>query len=86
MAKRITPSGNCGNTISGVPTPAQRAIRWLSDGGYVETTPVTHLLSPEDEYLVTKITDTGRLLLKKKPVENVQAKLLDAQVEEIEAR
>jgi hypothetical protein len=66
--------------------PAQRAIKWLSDGGYVETTPVTHMLSPEDEYLVTKITDRGRLLLKRKPVDDAQAKLLDAQMEEIEAR
>ncbi len=66
--------------------PAQPAIRWLREGGYVETTEVTNLQSPEDEYLVTKITDKGRLLLKKKPVENAQAKLLDAQMEEIEAR
>ena len=48
--------------------PAQRAITWLRDGGYVETTPVKHLQSTEDEYLVTKITDKGRLLLKKMPV------------------
>jgi len=44
------------------------------------------LQSPEDEYLVTKITDKGRLLLNKKPVEDAQAKLLDAQMQEIEAR
>jgi hypothetical protein len=66
--------------------PAQRAIKWLRDGGYVETTPVKHMLSPEDEYLVTNITNKGRLLLKRKPVEDAQAKLLDAQMEEIEAR
>lgn len=66
--------------------PAQRAIKWLRNGRYVETTEVTNLQSPEDEYLVTKITDKGRLLLKKKPVENAQAKLLDAQMEEIEVR
>jgi hypothetical protein len=66
--------------------PAQRAVKWLRDGGYVETTPVTNMQSPEEEYLVTKITDKGRLLLNKKPVEDSQAKLLDAQVEEIEAR
>ncbi len=66
--------------------PAQRAVKWLRDGGYVETTPVTNMQSPEEEYLVTKITDKGRLLLNKKPVEDSQAKLLDAQMEEIEAR
>jgi hypothetical protein len=66
--------------------PAQRAVKWLRDGGYVETTPVTNMQSPEEEYLVTKITDKGRLLLNKKPVENSQAKLLNAQMEEIEAR
>ena len=65
--------------------PAQRAIRWLRDGGYVETTPVTNMQSTEDEYLVTRITDKGRLLLKRKPAEDAQAKLLDAQMEEIEA-
>jgi len=48
--------------------PSQQAIRWLQKGGYVETTEVTHMQSPEDEYLVTKITDKGRLLLKRKPV------------------
>lgn len=47
---------------------------------------MTNMDSPEDEYLVTKITDKGRLLLKKRPVENAHAKLLDAQMEEIEAR
>lgn len=66
--------------------PAQRAIKWLRDGGYVEATSATHQQSAEDEYLVTKITDKGRLLLKRKPVEDAQAKLLDAQMEEIEAR
>ena len=66
--------------------PAQRAVNWLRDGGYVETTPVTNMQSPEEEYLVTKITDKGRLLLKRKPVEDAQAKLLDTQMEEIEAR
>lgn len=66
--------------------PAQRAIKWLRNGGYVETTPTTNMQSPEDEYLVTRITDKGRLLLKRKPVEDAQAKLLDAQMEEIETR
>jgi len=66
--------------------PAQRAIKWLRNGGYVETTEVTNQQSPEDEYLVTKITDKGKLLLKRKPVDDAQAKLLDAQMEEIEAR
>ncbi len=66
--------------------PAQRAVKWLRDGGYVETTPVTNMQSPEEEYLVTKITDKGRLLLNKKPAEDSQAKLLDAQMEEVEAR
>lgn len=66
--------------------PAQRAVKWLRDGGYVETTPITNMQSPEEEYLVTKITDKGRLLLNKEPVEDSQAKLLDAQMEEIEAR
>jgi len=66
--------------------PAQRATKWLRDGGYVESTPVTNMQSSEAEYLVTDITDKGRLLLKRKPVEDAQAKLLDAQMEEIEAR
>lgn len=66
--------------------PAQRAVTWLRDGGYVEARPVTNMQSPEEEYLVTKITDKGRLLLNKKLVEDSQAKLLDAQMEEIEAR
>lgn len=66
--------------------PAQRTIKWLRDGGYVETTPVTNMQSPEEEYLVTKITDKGRLLLKRKPSDDAQAKLLTAQMGEIEAR
>src|SRR5207245_753851 len=66
--------------------PAQQAIKWLRDRGYVETTPVTNMQSAEDEYLVTKITDKGKLLLKRKPVEDAQARLLGAQMEEIEAR
>ncbi len=66
--------------------PAQRAIKWLRDGGYVETTPVTNLQSTDDEYLVTKITDKGRILLKRKPSDDAQAKLLNAQMGEIEAR
>jgi hypothetical protein len=66
--------------------PAQRAIKWLRAGGYVETTEVTNLESPEDEYLVTKITDKGKLLLKRKLVGDTQTKLLDAQLEEIETR
>jgi len=66
--------------------PSQQAIAWLRKGGYVETTEVTNFQSPRDEYLVTKITDKGRLLLKRKPVGEAEAKLLDAQLEEIEAR
>lgn len=66
--------------------PAQKAVKWLRNGGYVETTPVTHMQSAEEEYLVTKITDKARLLLNTKRVENSQAKLLAAQMEEIEAR
>ena len=66
--------------------PAQRAIKWLRDGGYVETTSATNMQSPEEEYLVTKITDKGRLLLKRKPSDDAQAKLLNAQMGEIEAR
>jgi hypothetical protein len=66
--------------------PAQRAIKWLRDAGHVEARDVTNMDSPEDEFLVTKITDKGRLLLKRKPVEDAQAKLLEAQMQEIEAR
>jgi len=66
--------------------PSQRATKWLRDGGYVETTNVTNNQSPQDEYLVTDITDKGRLLLKRKPVEEAQTELLDAQLEEIEAQ
>ncbi len=61
--------------------PSEQAIRWLRKGGYVETTDVTNLDSPEDEYVVTKITDKGRLLLKRRPVGETQTKLLDAQLE-----
>jgi hypothetical protein len=67
-------------------SPDQRAIKWLSDAGYVEATEVTHLQSPEREFLITGITDKGKRLLKTKPVNDAQAKLLAAQLEEIEAR
>jgi len=66
--------------------PSQQAIRWLQKGEYVETTEVTHMQSPENEYLVIGITNKGRELLKKRPVGDAQAKLLQAQLEEIEAR
>lgn len=66
--------------------PSQPAIRWLRKGGYVETADATHIQSRENEYLVSKVTDKGRLLLKRKPVGDAEARLLDAQVEEIEAR
>jgi len=66
--------------------PSQQAIRWLRKGGYIETTEVTNLQSPEDEYLVTKITDKGRLLLKRKPVGGAETRLADAQLAEIEAQ
>jgi len=66
--------------------PAQRAIKWLRDGEYVRATPVTNLQSTDEEYLITKITDKGRLLLRRKPSDDAQAKLLNAQMEEIGAR
>lgn len=66
--------------------PAQQVVKWLRAGGYVETIAVDHMQLAEEEFRITKITDKGRLLLKEKPVENAQAKLLDAQMEEIEAR
>ena len=66
--------------------PAQQVVKWLRAGGYVETIAVDHMQLAEEEFRITKITDKGRLLLKEKQVENAQAKLLDAQMEEIEAR
>jgi hypothetical protein len=66
--------------------PSQRAIRWLREGEYIATTDAKHMLSSGSEYLVTDITDKGRLLLERKPVEEPQSKLLGAQLEEIEAR
>ena len=66
--------------------PAQQVVKWLRAGGYVETIAMDHMQLAEEEFRITKITDKGRLLLKEKPVENAQAKLLDAQMEEIEAR
>lgn len=67
-------------------SPDQRAIKWLREAGYVETTEVTHLQSTEREFLVTGITEKGKRLLKRKPVEDAQTKLLAAQLEEIEGR
>jgi hypothetical protein len=66
--------------------PSQQAIRWLRDGGYVRTRIVDHMQLAEGELRIAEMTDKGRLLLKKKPVEDAQAKLLNAQMEEIEAR
>jgi hypothetical protein len=68
--------------------PSQQAIRWLRKGDYVETTEITNLQTPrgEDEYLVTNLTDKGRQLLKSRPVGDAQTKLLNAQLEEVEAR
>jgi hypothetical protein len=66
--------------------PRQRAIEWLRKGGYVKTTDVTNMDSSGDEYLVVGITDEGRDLLKRRPVGDAQAKLLAAQLEEVEAR
>jgi hypothetical protein len=66
--------------------PAQQTIKWLRDGGYVETRVVDHMQLAEEEFRIAKITDKGRLLLNQKPVEDAQAKLLDAQMQEIEVR
>jgi hypothetical protein len=66
--------------------PSQQAIRWLRTGGYVRTTDVTNMDSPEDEYLVVSLTDRGRDLLKKRPSGDGQTQLLAAQLEEVEAR
>ncbi len=66
--------------------PAQHVVKWLCAGGYVETIAVDHMQLAEEEFRITKITDKGRLLLKEKPVEDSQAKLLGAQMEEIEDR
>jgi hypothetical protein len=66
--------------------PAHQVVKWLRAGGYVETIAVDHMRLTEEEFRITRITDKGRLLLKEKPVEKAQAKLLDAQMEEIEAR
>jgi len=66
--------------------PAQQVVKWLRAGGYVETIAVDHMQLAEEEFRITKITDKGRLLLKEKLVENAPAQLLDAQMEEIEAR
>jgi hypothetical protein len=67
--------------------PSQAAIRWLRKGGYVEVKEVTNPQSSKAEYLVTKITDAGStLLVARAPVRDAAAELLDAQLEEIEAR
>ncbi len=66
--------------------PSQQAIRWLRKGGYVETTEVTNHQSQTDEYLVMKITEEGRLLLNRKTVGTAEARVLDAQLLEVEAR
>jgi hypothetical protein len=66
--------------------PSQQTINWLRQAGYVETTEVTNMDSPDAEFLITGITDKGKHILKRKPVEETQAKLLEAQLEEMEAR
>ncbi len=67
-------------------SPDQRAVKWLRAQGYVETADVTNMDSTEQEFLITGITEKGNRLLKKKPVDDAQAKLVAAQLGEIEAR
>lgn len=46
--------------------PDQRAIKWLHEQGYVETTDVTNMQSTGREFLIKRITDKGNRLLKAK--------------------
>lgn len=66
--------------------PSQQAIQWLRKGRYVKTTEVTNMDSSGDEYLVVGITAEGRDLLKARLTGDAQAKLIEAQMEEVEAR
>jgi len=68
--------------------PSQQVIRWLRKGDYVETRKITNQQTPlgEVEYLVANLTDKGRQLLKGRPVGDAETRLLNAQLEEVEAR
>lgn len=40
-------------------------VKSLRDHGYVETSEVTHLQSPESEYIITFLTEKARALLER---------------------